>query len=75
MQQMQRLGGKLRTLRQRRGLSQRQLATQIGIGKSFISSVENNNGTPSARLILQIADFFAVSVETLMRDELELDEE
>ena len=70
---MKRFGEKLRTLRQRRGLTLRQLGAQLEVSNTFVLSLEQGKKTPNAATILKIADFFAVSLEQLMRDELEVD--
>jgi len=71
---MERFGGKLRTLRQRQGLSVRQLASMLEINAhSHIAKIETGQSKPSADLILRIARFFDVSIDQLMKDELELD--
>jgi transcriptional regulator with XRE-family HTH domain len=71
---MQRFGEKLRTLRQRHGLSLRDLATQLGFqSHAHVARIERGEKTPSADVILKIADVFQVSLDQLMRDELELD--
>lgn len=41
--------------------------------KPFVVSLEQGKKTPNAATILKIADFFAVSLDQLMRDELEVD--
>lgn len=72
---MERFGEKLRTLRQQRGLSVRQLAAELDINAhSHIAKIENSQSKPSADLILKIARFFDVSIDQLMKDELELTE-
>jgi len=38
-----------------------------------VLSLEQGKKTPNAATILKIADFFAVSLDQLMRDELEVD--
>ena len=71
---MQRFGEKLRTLRQRRGLSVRQLAAQLDISAhSHIAKIETGQSRPSADLILKIARFFEVPIDVLMKDELDLE--
>ncbi len=70
---MQRFGEKLYTLRKQQNLTQAQLAQQTGIGRSYIGDLESGKKKPGAELVLKIADFFGVPVETLMRDELDLD--
>lgn len=70
---MKRFGEKLRTLRQRQGLTLRQLGAHLEVSNTFVLSLEQGKKTPNAATILKIADFFAVSLDQLMRDELEVD--
>jgi transcriptional regulator with XRE-family HTH domain len=70
---MQRVGEKLRTLRLRYGLTTRQLAHHLQTTNSQVSRIENDLRQPSADMVLKIADFFNVSLDHLMRDNLELD--
>lgn len=72
---MKRFGEKLRLLRQRRGLTLRQLASILDMrAHSQLANIEAGKNMPTAELILKISDFFGVSLDNLMRDELELDE-
>lgn len=67
-------GEKLRTLRQKRGISLRQLASMLEINAhSFISEIETGKKKPSLELVIKVADLFNVPLEQLARDELELD--
>jgi transcriptional regulator with XRE-family HTH domain len=70
---MKRFGEKLRTLRQRQGLTLRQLGTLLDVNYSYIGRMEQGQKTPSAAMILKIARFFQVSADQLMMDELDLD--
>ncbi|MCP4372609.1 MAG: helix-turn-helix transcriptional regulator [Deltaproteobacteria bacterium] len=71
---MQRFGEKLRTLRNKRGVSLRELASELGFSShAHLGRIEKGEKTPSAELILGIADFFKVPIDNLMRDDLELD--
>jgi|GEM_PF-709002 len=71
---MQRLGEKLHTLRDRRGLSLRQLASMLKVKSgSHISEIESGNRRPSLRLLCKIANLFNVTTDQLMQDELEVD--
>jgi len=45
-------------LRKERGLSQHQLASQIGISRSYYSEIEVGVKTPGGRTAKKIADFF-----------------
>lgn len=71
---MQRFGEKLRRLRQRRGLTLRELADALGFrSHGFVGDLESGRKHPSLELAVQIADFFGVSVDQLARDELEVE--
>ena len=69
----QRLGEKLRTLRKRRGLTRQQLAEVFGYRSgTYVTLLENNKRKPSPQLIVEIAQYFGVSTDALLRDELEV---
>lgn len=71
---MQRLREKLRTLRLRQGISLRDLATQPSFqSHAHVAQIERGEKTPSADVILKIADVFQVSLDQLMRDDLDLE--
>ncbi|MFN8494990.1 MAG: helix-turn-helix transcriptional regulator [Caldilineaceae bacterium] len=70
---MKKFGDELRTLRQQRNLSMKQLADLLQTSDAQISRVENGQRKPSADLVFKISTFFAVPVECLMRDDLELE--
>ncbi len=72
---MQRFSEKLRILRKRHGLTQRQLGEQADISKSFIKDLECGYRNPNASHLLKISRFFGVSLDVLMKDELDLDED
>lgn len=71
---MQRFGEKLRTLRKRRGLTMEELALEMGLtAHGHISNVETGKKKPSLEFVLKVAGIFEVSLDQLLRDELELD--
>ncbi len=70
---MKRFGEKLRTLRERRGLSQRQLSDMLGIHQSHLWRMEQGKKTPNVAMVLKVADIFGVTTDQLIRDEIELD--
>ena len=65
------IGERLKTLRQQKGLSQRELARKAGVTNSTISLIEQNRVSPSIAslkkvldgLPLSLADFFTADVE------------
>ncbi len=70
---MQRFGEKLRFLREGKGMTQRYLAKQLGMTGAFISDIEHRRKRPNLTFVLHIADMFGVSVDSLVRDGLELE--
>ena len=72
---MERFGEKLRVLRTKRELTTRQLAAILEVSNGYVTQIENGSKTPSAGVIVKIADVFEVSIDRLMRDELGLDED
>jgi len=61
-------GDWLRQLRERRGLSQRQLAQQVGAGYTFISQLENGRGRIPPNVYLVWADALGVQPRAFVRE-------
>jgi putative transcriptional regulator len=55
----------VRELRSERGLSQGQLAAQMGVSRQTINSIEQERYTPSLPLALALARFFGTTVEAM----------
>ncbi len=70
---MKRFGEKLRSLRRRDGLTQKQVGDRLGVSRVYIVQMEQGQKIPNAAMILKIADIFDICIDKLMRDELELD--
>lgn len=64
-------GIKLRKLRTNAGLTQKQLAEQIGVTKSVISFYELQERTPSPEVLIKLAAVFHVSTDFLLGIERE----
>jgi putative transcriptional regulator len=58
----------VRELRSERGLSQGQLASEMGVSRQTINSIEQDRYTPSLPLALALARFFETTVETMFDD-------
>lgn len=61
----------LKLARERKGISQKDIAENIGVAKSTYSLYESGNREPNVQTIKKIADFLSVSADEL----LGLDEE
>lgn len=69
---LRRFPEKLRALREWRGMTQDQLGSELGFSRVYGSNLEHGKKRPGTELVFRIADLFGVSVEELVRDELEL---
>ena len=64
------IGQNIRTLRQKRGLTQEALAEQLGVSFQAVSKWETGANTPDISLLPQIAGVFSVSIDSLFSDML-----
>lgn len=72
---MQRFGEKLRSLRERRGITQQKLAAELGFTHAHLHRLETGKKKPNAELVLKIARLFNVCADVLLKDELELSDD
>ena len=72
---MKRFGEKLRTLREQRQWSLKQLGDQLSVSKNYVWEMETGKKIPNIVMLTKICDVFKVSCDKLIRDELELDNE
>ena len=59
-------GHTIKELRIKRGLSQEKLAEHLGVAPQSISKWERNEGYPDITFLIPLAEFFDVSLDTLM---------
>ena len=59
-------GNKLKELRIQNGMTQQQLATQIGVSKSVVSYYELQERIPSPDVIIKLCSIFHVSSDFLL---------
>lgn len=59
-------GSKLKELRIQNGLTQKQLADQLGVTKSVVSFYERQERTPSPEVLRKMAAVFRVSTDFLL---------
>lgn len=68
-----RFGEKLRSLRNRRGLTLAQLADQLGYkAHGHLSEIESGKKLPTVGLAIKVARLFDVSTDALLKDELDI---
>ena len=56
---------RVKALREKRGLTQKQLGENVGVSRQAINAIEVNKFDPSIWLAYDLACFFAVSIEEL----------
>jgi transcriptional regulator with XRE-family HTH domain len=56
----------IRSLRQRNGISQRQLAQRMGVPRTYVSKIENEKATPTLSSLERIAEALEVTVPDLL---------
>ncbi len=59
---------KLITLRKSRGLSQEELAHQLGVSRQTISKWELAQSYPDFQRLVQLSDYFGLSLDALVKD-------
>ena len=70
---MQRFGEKLRALRKSKGMTIMQLTDALGyVAYSHISEIETAKREPSLKFALKVAQFFGVTTDQLLNDDVEL---
>lgn len=62
------LGDRLRDLRQRKGLTLRQLAEAAGVSPAMLSQIENGAADPSLTTLRKLANVFDESIANLFSD-------
>lgn len=68
---VQSLGRRISEFRKRKGLTQDQLAEEMGVSSQAVSKWENDISCPDIGLLPQLADFFGVTLDELMRGDQE----
>jgi putative transcriptional regulator len=55
----------LKHYRLKKGISQEELAIEIGVTQRHIAFIESGNRTPSLKIALKIANFFDIKIEDI----------
>jgi predicted transcriptional regulator/transcriptional regulator with XRE-family HTH domain len=63
------LGNKIRRLRQDRGLTQQQMAEQLGISPSYLNLIEHNERPVTVPLLLKLGQNFEVDLQDLSEED------
>lgn len=68
------LAEKIQLLRKKFGYSQEMLSEKCGVSRQAISKWEADIALPETEKIILLSNLFSVSIDTLLKDELEIDE-
>lgn len=63
------MGDRIRTLREERGIRQIDLAEHLGVALTTVSGWETNNRVPRIEVLEKIADFFGVTPNFLLGED------
>lgn len=71
---LERFGEKLHTLRRTHHLTLKELANELGYTSyGYISELEAGKKLPTLQFALDVADFFNVTTDQLLKDELDVE--
>lgn len=62
------IGAKIQTLRKQKGLSQEQLAAELGVSRQAVSKWEAEQSIPDLDKVVSLCDYFDISSDYLLRD-------
>ena len=60
------LGKRIKMLRRREGITQKELANALGVGASTITMYETDKRVPNNDMFVKLADYFGVDVDYLL---------
>ncbi len=66
------IGKKITKLRTENGMSQEQLAEQLGVSRQSVSKWEMDQALPQVDKLVRIADLFDISADALLREQMSL---
>ncbi len=70
---MQRFGKKLRILRKRHNMTQKELANELGFtSHGSVGDLESGRMKPSLEVAIKISRIFDISLDLLLKDEFEI---
>ena len=64
--EMDNIGVNIEALRKERKLTQEELGQKVGLTPSAISNIERNRSAPSVETLGRLAEYFGVSIDSLM---------
>lgn len=68
-------GNNIKKLREKKGLSQKKLAEEIGVTQQSLSKWEQNKTRPDYEILLNLSKIFNVSTDYILNNEMVFDED
>lgn len=69
------LGQNIKALREAKGLLQKQVATEVGLGNSHYSKIENDQREASIEMLDKLAQFYNTTMDKIVHPDNELPQE
>ncbi|MCM1165807.1 MAG: helix-turn-helix domain-containing protein [Lachnospiraceae bacterium] len=66
------IGNRLKTARNERGLTQEQVAEELGVSRQSVSNWENNRSYPDVVSVIKMSDLYSVSLDELLKGDLNM---
>lgn len=66
------IGNRLKTARNERGLTQEQVAEELGVSRQSVSNWENNRSYPDVVSVIKLSDLYSVSLDELLKGDQNL---
>jgi transcriptional regulator with XRE-family HTH domain len=66
---MIKIGGFLQNLRKENGMTQEQLAEQLGVARRTVSRWENGNNMPDLNILIELSDLYGVDLREILNGE------
>ena len=60
------IGKRIKNMREKNGLTQKELAEKLGVSRQALSNYESDKRLPDIYVVAQMADVFSVTVDTLI---------
>lgn len=67
---MENYGGRIKELRERHGLTQKELAEKLGVSAQAVSKWENNVNQPDVSTIRKLCAIFGISVDEFLQESI-----
>ena len=68
------IGSRLKNARSEHGLTQEQVAEELGVSRQSISNWENNRSYPDIVSVIKLSDLYSISLDELLKEDKKNDE-